>query len=159
MSELADLLERFRRGPELIAVATTGASNVEIDFVPAAGAWSVRQICSHVADSELVSAARFRWVLAEEHPTIMAFDQDAWARSLGYEHRRISQALDTFRHLRNESYELLKSQPEAVFSRTANHSKRGTITVLDLLRLMADHAEKHSQQILRTREQYKASKQ
>ncbi|MCP5118179.1 MAG: hypothetical protein GY953_45780, partial [bacterium] len=62
MSELAELLERFRRGPELVAVATTGAAGPQINFSPAPGKWSVRQIACHLADSEMVGAIRLRRV-------------------------------------------------------------------------------------------------
>ncbi len=37
MSEIQDLLERFRRGGELLAMATTGAAGAELDFSPAPG--------------------------------------------------------------------------------------------------------------------------
>ena len=52
MSELAELLERFRRGAELLAVATTGAAGPELDFKPGENKWSVRQIACHLADAE-----------------------------------------------------------------------------------------------------------
>ena len=47
MSELKDLLERFRRGAELIATAMTGAAGAELDFTPAPEKWSLRQIVAH----------------------------------------------------------------------------------------------------------------
>jgi hypothetical protein len=158
MNELTDLLERFRRGPELIAVATTGASNVEADFAPGGEAWTVRQICCHLADSEVVGANRFRRTIAESNPTILSYDEKAWAKNLDYSRRKVSQALETFRHIRGENYELLRSLPEAAFQRTATHSERGPLTLLDLLRIYAEHAEKHARQIMTTREKYKESR-
>jgi hypothetical protein len=158
MSELADLLERFRRGPELIAVATTGASNVEMDFVPGPGTWSVRMICAHVADSEVVGSYRFRAVIAEDNPTLLGYDQNLWAANLDYSRRRISQSLETFRHVRNESYDLLKSLPEGAFQRTGVHSERGPLSLADLLRIYAEHAENHARQIMNTRQKYKESR-
>ena len=59
MSEVAMLLERFRRAPEVIAVMLTGVFGEENDFVPAPGKWSIRQITRHLADSETVAAYRF----------------------------------------------------------------------------------------------------
>src|ERR1700757_4118567 len=105
MSELADLLERFRRGAELLAVATTGAAGPELDFKPE-GKWSVRQIVCHLADTEGVGVMRFRMMLAEENPSMSSFDQDAWNAALGYEKRKISQALEVFRVLRAWNFEL-----------------------------------------------------
>jgi hypothetical protein len=158
MSELIDLLERFRRGPELVAMSITGAAGPELDFVPAPGKWSVRQILCHLADGEIVAAARFRTLLAEDNPLIVAYDQDAWAANLDYTHRKIAQALETLRHMRATTYDLLHAAPEAAFERTGNHSERGSFTLLELLRLMVEHAEKHCEQISRARQKYKASK-
>jgi hypothetical protein len=157
MEELAALVERFRRGAEVVAVATTGAAGPQLDFVPAPGKWSVRQIVWHLADSELVAATRFRLVIAEDDPILMAFDQDAWTRNLGYEKRRFSPALELFRRIRAENHELLRNLPEGTFARTGRHSERGSLTLLDLVRGAADHAEAHARQIQEIRRQCKAS--
>src|SRR6516164_11415268 len=125
MSEIADLLERFRRGAELLAVATTGAAGTELDFKPAADKWCVRQIVCHLADTEAVYVMRFRLVLAEENPVFQSFNGDAWAERLDYGRRKISHALETFRRLRTDNYELLKEMPEDAFSRPCTHAQVG----------------------------------
>jgi hypothetical protein len=158
MSELSELLERFRRGPELVAVALTGAAGSELDYVSAPGKWSVRQILAHLSDAEMVAADRLRRIIAENNPTIVAYDQDAWAANLDYGRRKSSQALETFRRIRGESHELLKELPEATFQRTGKHTERGTITLRQLLQLMAEHAEGHARQVQAVRAQYKESK-
>jgi hypothetical protein len=158
MSEISDLLERFRRGPELLAVATTGASNVELDYVPAKGKWSARQVVCHLADSEAVCVDRFRRTIAEDNPTIVGYNEKSWAANLDYGQRKISRALDTFRTLRADNYELLQGLPEAAFTRSCTHSERGTLTLLDLLRIYAEHAENHCRQIMEVRRQYKESR-
>ena len=77
MSDLPALLERHRRGAELLAVVLTGVFGEEEDFTPSPGKWSARQIVAHLADAELVGAHRFRLVIAEDNPAIPAFDQEA----------------------------------------------------------------------------------
>lgn len=158
MPELAELLERFRRGAEILAVATTGASNPELDFEPAPGKWTARQIACHLADSEIVGHMRFRQVLAEDNPTIIGFDEAAWAEKLDYRKRKISVALETFRRIRGENYELLKSLPEEAFARRGTHSERGPVSLLDLLEIYAVHAENHVRQIMAARQAYKQAK-
>ena len=81
-----------------------------------------------------------------------------WAERLDYSKRKLSQALDTFRRTRAENYEFLKDLPEETFARTGQHSKRGTITLLDLLRIFAEHPEKHVQQIHAARAAFKEFK-
>src|SRR6476659_8006871 len=139
MSELADLLERFRRGAELAAVATTGAAGPVLDFQPAPGKWGVRTIVCHLADTEIVLAMHLRQILAEDNPTISFIDQDAWANHLDYGKRKVSHALDSFRRLRADNYDLLKDQPEQAYARTGRYTN-GTVSLLDLLRIFAEHA-------------------
>jgi|SRR5689334_8720203 DinB family protein len=158
MSETEDLLERFRRGAELVAVSITGAAGSEMDFVPQPDQWSIRQIVAHVCDAEIVATMRLRQIIAEENPRLQAWDQDAWAKNLDYAKRKPSQSLETFRRVRAENYELLKDLPEPVFNRTGMHTERGTITLLQLLRLMAEHAENHAAQLRARRGEFKAAK-
>ena len=158
MSEISELLERFRRGAELIAVVTTGAAGPELDFCPGQGRWSVRQIVGHLADSEIVGVDRFRRVIAEENPTLMAFDEKAWAEKLDYSRRRFSQMVETFRRIRGENFELLNGLTEETFQRPGTHSERGRITLLDLLRIYTEHAENHARQIRDVRDAYKQSR-
>ena len=72
MPGIPELLERYRRGPELLAVVLTGVFGEEEDCALAPGKWTIRQIVAHVADSELVDAYRLRAVLAEDNPTLTA---------------------------------------------------------------------------------------
>jgi len=158
MNDIPDLLERFRRGAELIAAVTTGAAGSELDFVSAPGKWSVRQIVSHLADSEIVGRDRFSRVIAEDNPTIVAYDQDAWATKLGYTTRKFSQMLETFRRMRGENHELLKVQSGDTWLRTGIHSERGAVSLYELLGIYTEHAEKHARQIRAARDAYKASR-
>jgi hypothetical protein len=158
MSNLAETLERFRRGPEVLAVVLTGVYGEETDFTSAPEKWSIRQIVAHLADAELVGAHRFRQVIAEEKPTLMAFDQDAWARNLDYARRLPKQSLETFRRVRTENHELLKGLPEAAFERTGMHTERGPLTLRELLEGYAGHAESHARQMQAIRDEYKKAK-
>lgn len=158
MSNLAETLERFRRGPELLAVVLTGVYGEEPDFAPGPGKWSIRQIIAHLADAELVAAHRFRQVVAEENPTLIAFDQNAWSANLDYARRTPKQSLESFRRVRAENYELLKALPEAAFERKGIHSERGPLTLMQMLEVFADHAQSHARQMQTIREEYKKTK-
>jgi hypothetical protein len=158
MPSLAEDLERFRRGAELLATVLTGAAGEEVDFAPAPDKWTIRQIMAHLADAELVGAHRLRLVIAEENPTLTAFDQEAWARNLDYSRRKPTQSLDTFRRLRAENYELLKGLPESAFERAGSHTENGAMTLRRLLEGYAGHAESHARQLQTIRAEYKKLK-
>jgi hypothetical protein len=158
MTPLPALLERFRRGPELLAVVLTGVFGDEEDFVPAPGKWSARQVVAHLADAELHAAFSFRQILAEESPLLPSFDQEAWARNLDYERRKPKQSLESFRRTRSENYELLKDVPESAFDRTGRHAQLGTVTLRAMLEGYAEHAEQHARQLQTIRDAYKQAK-
>jgi hypothetical protein len=158
MSEISELLERFRRGPEVLAVMLTGSAGPESDFVVEPGKWNIRQILRHLADSELVGAHRFRVMLAEDNPQITAWNQNLWATNLDYAVRKPQESLETFRRVRADNYELLKSVPEEAFERTGVHAERGPITVKAMVALHAGHVESHASAIQRIREEYKRAK-
>jgi len=158
MSEIPALLERFRRGPELIAMALTGVHGDEEDFVTAPDKWSVRQIVAHLADAEVVAAHRIRQVLAEENPVMTWFDEKLWAANLDYARRKPKQSLETFRHLRAENHALLQGVPEASYARTGQHSTFGPKTLLQMLDAFGTHVEAHARQLQEVRDAFKAAK-
>jgi hypothetical protein len=158
MSDIAALLERFRRGPELLAVVLTGVFGEEEEFTPAPGKWSARQIVAHLADAELVCGHRCRQIVAEDNPTLIGFDQELWARNLNYARRKPKQSLEAFRRLRAENYELLKDLPENAFERAGNHTEAGRMTLGALVERNARHAESHARQLQALRDEYKKVK-
>ncbi len=158
MSEIAELLERFRRGPEVLAVMLTGSAGPESDYVTAPGKWNIRQMLRHLADSELAGAFRLRLMLAEENPPLTAWNQDLWASNLDYAVRKPQESLETFRRIRADTHELLKNTPEGAFERTGMHAERGLMTVKQLVTIHADHVESHARAIQGIREEYKQVK-
>ncbi|WP_031500773.1 DinB family protein [Bryobacter aggregatus] len=159
MSEVAELLERFRRGGELLASLTTGAAGAELDFQANADLWSVRQIVCHLMDTELVAHGRLSALIAEENPTLVAFDGAAWTANLNYRQRKFSGAVELYRRMIAENYDLLKEQPESVWSRQGTHTETGPITLLQFFREHIQHAEDHLMEVREIRQKYKASKQ
>jgi hypothetical protein len=88
----------------------------------------------------------------------MAYDQDAWAANLDYAHRKVAEAMETFRHIRAWNYDLLSGLPEAAFERVGIHQERGELSLLAMLGIYARHAEKHAEQIRRVRAAFKESR-
>jgi DinB superfamily len=155
VSAVPELLDRLGRGPAVVEAALRGASDAELDYMPAADQWTIRQVMAHLADAEMVGADRFRRVLAEENPTLVAFDEKAWARNLDYQRRSVAQALETFRCVRVANHELLRELPKAAFARTGAHTEMGPVSLGQLLEIYARHAEIHAAQIGRNRERWR----
>jgi hypothetical protein len=158
MSEVSELLDRLRRGSELAVEAAVGLTPEEVDWSPGPGVWSARQVLCHLSDSEAVGTMRFRQVLAEENPVIQWYDE---AAKTDYHRRDASVALSTFVRLRRQNYELLQAFENgdpSVWDRKGVHTKYGEKTLVDLLRIYAEHAEGHSRQLRKVREQFRESR-
>ena len=75
------------RDPLTVLGDTSAALRRLLDGMPdrltalpeAEGKWSIRQVCRHLADSEIVWGWRMRLVYAQDRPEITGYDQDAWA--------------------------------------------------------------------------------
>lgn len=155
MTELEQALERFRRGGELLAAVTTGAAGPELDYKPEGAELSAREIAWHLMDTEIVTRERFCRVLAEENPTLLGFDGSLWARKLEYGKRKLSIAVEMFRSVRAQNFELLKDQTAEAWARSATHSEDGPTTLLQLLRQAAEHTEAHALEIRELRALFK----
>jgi hypothetical protein len=143
-------LEKYKDGFRVVSEALRGISERELDARPAPGKWSPREIVHHLADSEMTSAIRLRRLIAEEHPTIQGYDQDEFSRRLSYD-RPIRASLDAFRAARETTAEILDQLTEAQWSREGTHSESGRYAVEDWLKIYAEHAHNHADQIRRAR--------
>lgn len=149
--ELSDLLERYRRGAELLAMATTGAAGPVLDFKVEGHPWTVRQSVCHLADAEAVAGTHFRQILAMDRPSLAVIDFARWAEKLDYSQRKLSAALETFRRLRADNYELLKSLPEGSFARTTADA----VTLRSTVEWFATHLEDQVREMQAVRAVYK----
>jgi hypothetical protein len=156
MSDLPELLERFRKGADLVVASLADTKPEEIDYSPDEQSWSLRQIAAHLADSEVVAAWRFRRLIADTDPVLEAFDEKLWAANLGYNRRHPADSLKSFLQLRVENHDLLNHLVPEYFDKVGNHAERGRVTLRDMVRINADHAEKHAAQIRRVRDHFKS---
>ncbi len=118
----------------------------ELRVRPADGEWSVLECLGHMADSELVTSARYRWVLAEDEPSLQGWDQEAWASRLDHIDDDPATLLDLFGSLRRANVALWERTPEADRSRAGIHAERGPESFELLFRLQAGHGRIHRAQ-------------
>lgn len=149
------LVDVYARGPERVWRALNGLTEETLGARPLPGKWTVLEIAIHLADSELIGAARIRLVLAADEPRLPGYDQDRWARDLRYassDSARLASSLDLFAALRLATLPLLIGAAPGDWSRTGTHPDHGPVTLRNLLELYADHSERHIAQILSRRE-------
>jgi len=149
-------LDTFRRGSDILEEALLGATEEETRFVPGPGKWNIRQLARHVADTEIVVGMRMRQIVAEDNPTLIPFDQEAWAAKLEYEKADAFDSLARFRSLRDDTSRVLAALPDHAFERVGVHPERGSKSLLEWVTLFGGHVETHARQIRGIREAWKA---
>ena len=148
-----ELVARYGRGVALVEDALAHVTNEELDRCDG-DQWSARMVVHHLADSETNSYLRLRRLLVEPAPTVIqGYDEAAWAASevLGYQTLPIEPSLAVFRSVRAASADLLSRISAADLEREGEHTVSGPYSLRTWLRLYAEHAEQHAQQIQRAR--------
>ena len=113
---------------------------------PAPGEWSALECLGHMADSELVTSARYRWILAEDEPPLQGWAQDLWADRFDLSEADSDALLALFAALRRANLELWARTPIASRSRLGIHSERGPESFELLFRMQAGHGRVHRAQ-------------
>ncbi|MEP6688466.1 MAG: DinB family protein [Gemmatimonadales bacterium] len=124
-----------------------GLDDAMLRRAEAPGKWSAIEVIQHLADSEVVVGWRTRQILTEDRPTIQGYDQDAWARTLGYATMPLAVTLGQLKGVRASNLRLWRSLTPADRARVGLHSERGPESIDLLIRLMAGHDLVHRRQI------------
>ncbi|MEE9235501.1 MAG: DinB family protein [Candidatus Acidoferrales bacterium] len=147
-------LTMMATGPQKLARAVRGLTAAQLRRRPRPGKWSIREIVTHLADTELTYAYRLRAMLAEPGSTIVGYDQDRWNRVAGRARRPLGELLEQIRVVRHANLRLLRSVPRPWWSRYGMHTERGRETVSRMVWLLAGHDVNHRRQIQALRRQF-----
>ena len=124
-----------------------GVSTTELCRRPAPERWSVNEIAAHLADAEIVSGFRIRFILGAPGSPIVAYEQDQWVISGHYDRRDPQESVDLFSALRAANLSLLKSLDARQWKHFGVHSERGQESIELMVRMMAGHDNNHLLQI------------
>ena len=148
-SEREALIARYAKGPDLLEAAIAEVPAQALQWRPAPGSWSVHEVAVHCGDSETNSHMRIRYLLGEDRPTIMGYDQDRWARAMDYHAHPMEAALLTVRAVRANTVPLLRRLTDAQWARSGTHSESGTYGAETWLGIYAEHLDVHQRQVRR----------
>ena len=118
-------------------------------IAPEPGEWSVIECIGHIVDGELVTAARYRWVVAEDTPDLIGYDQALWVSALHHEDADPAILLAQFEGLRASNLDLWARLPVTDRLRFGIHRERGEESFELLFRLLAGHDRVHLAQARR----------
>ncbi len=137
------LIDRYVAGGPLLAYAVSSLSHEHALAKPGPGDWSIAELVTHLVDSDLVLADRMKRVIAENEPTLLAFDENAWIERLDAQAMPIEEAVNLFTANRHWMARILRRCSQADFARAGIHSERGRLTLAELLSVAVNHLDHH----------------
>lgn len=158
-AEIEEKIEQYGRGFDLLTAALAEVPQEAWSYRSAPDEWSVHEIIVHMADSESMSALRARKLIAEPGSTLMGYDEANWANVLDYKEQNAENALEIIRLARQSTYELLKRQPDEVFTHSVIHPEYpdAPYTFEQWLNIYARHIPDHIKQLKRSYQAWKDS--
>ncbi len=111
------------------------------------GKWSAREILAHLTDCELVFATRLKFLLAEDRPVVVPFDQDLWAARGRYAKADLRLLRRTFGVLREQFARGVAAMSAADFHRRGRHPEKQDYDVRYLVEHGIEHNERHLEQL------------
>ena len=107
------------------------------------GGWTAQQVIHHLADSHVHAYRRHRVTLLEDHPTLVTYDEQAWARLPDVQAVPVRASLDLLRGLHLRWAVLLTQCTDAQWLRTAYHPGSKRTYTLETLAAQYDWHGRH----------------
>ena len=128
-------------------------AGASIDVRPEPSEWSVIECLGHAVDAEIVSTARYRWILAHDEPPLIGYDQDLWVDRLhAGRNTDPEELLQLFLPLRVANVALWATSSQEDRARVGVHAERGRESFDLLFRMIAGHDRFHMAQAARALE-------
>ncbi|GGG10225.1 putative metal-dependent hydrolase [Lysinibacillus alkalisoli] len=106
------------------------------------GAWNVRQLVHHIADSQLNMYQRLKLALTEDKPTVPAFNEEKWAIQPDTM-LPVYSSIQMLAGINVRIVALAQTLTPSEWQRTFIHATDGEITVASKLAKLAWHEEHH----------------
>jgi hypothetical protein len=143
--QIAALLDASQKAlvAEMAALGTLAGAR------PQPGEWCAAEVLGHLVEAEKRGfAGRVRCMLADERPTLTAWDQAAVAAARDDANADPDALISEFIDGREDSLALVRSLGPAALARTGVHPVIGEITVGELLHEWIHHDRNHLAQML-----------
>lgn len=156
-----EILELFKQGPNILENALASLSDVELDYAPMKGGWSIRQIVHHLVDGDDLWKIYIKIALGNEQAEFslkwyLTFSQTEWAKRWSYEKRSIDESLALFKAIRGHILQLLEYTPDGWIKSAQFRDSTGEIEVLPVgfvIKMQADHVVHHVKRISEIRKE------
>lgn len=145
--DIPAMLEGLVTTPDRLESLTAGVDDAALDAAPD-GEWSARVVLAHLRDDEyMLMRPRMVRIVVEAHPTLVPFDERAWAASRWKGRDALPQLLEDFRMQREASMMMLRRLEGDDWQRTGLQPEYGVFDAHWWLEHWLDHDENHLAQI------------
>src|SRR5699024_10498441 len=139
---LQDWLENIASYTRRLRDTVTSLTEEELQGTYREGAWNVRQLVHHIADSQMNILQRLKIAVIDDTPSLPNYDQDAWAVFSDILVPAES-SIKTLERINARIVALAKSFTEEDLKRGFIHEKNGLITVATKIAKLYWHEEHH----------------
>lgn len=130
--------------PQQLRLALRKMDDEQFDTPYRPGGWTVRMLTHHLGDSHMNAFLRIRFALTEDRPTIMPYNEDAWAHLHDDMHAPPMWSVQLLEALHARWVMLLQGLDESQWKRAFVHPEHGQqITVEQALFNYAWHCRHH----------------
>lgn len=147
-----ECIAKIEETPARLRAAVAGLNEEQLATPYRPDGWSVRQVVHHLPDSHVNSYVRVKLALTQDHPTIIAYDENVWANLADAREAPIDASLDLLDALHRRWVSFLRSLKGADFQRTFNHPEIGVVSLDKNIALYAWHGPHHVAHITSLRE-------
>ncbi len=137
-------IAEIERLPNDLAELVNALNSRQLETSYREGAWTVRQIVHHIADSHMNSYIRFRWAITENEPTIKAYDENDWAKLVDAKNAPVELSLDLIKALHARWVWFLSELDANDYNKSFVHPESGEVVSLrQNLAYYAWHGQHH----------------
>jgi hypothetical protein len=137
--------------PTAMRAAVAGLNDAQLDTPYRDGGWTIRQVVHHVPDSHMHAYIRTKFALAEDEPSIKAYDEGRWATFPDANGPPVEHSLQILDGLHKRWVTLFRSLGAQDFNRALYHPENGRMTVDLILALYSWHSRHHTAHITTAR--------
>ncbi len=150
MTTTEQLIATLAGVPDVIdAFAAQKAAETGASLAGEPGEWTASEIVGHLCDAARRWGARMRFVVFEEEPTFVVFDENAYVTQAGYRYVPLATLAAVYRLNCDSNVALLRSLTPAQWARVGVHPQRGRLTLREIVAVEAEHERQHAEQLAR----------
>ena len=142
LENISEWLKEIRTYTVRLRETVDTLSDEELNKTYREGAWTVRQLVHHIADSQLNMYQRLKLALTDENPTVPGFDEEKWAIQPDTM-LPVESSIKMLEGINERIVSLCQDLSEEQLIRIFTHQTNGEITVAKKVAKLAWHEEHH----------------